>query len=145
MNKKKRMSALVTTVLFAISGAAAGGAQAATNVEASKLAIGSGLGPGLPLSPLSQDNAVRKATEYLQVGAFSHKGLIEQLEYDSFSEDDATSAVDSITVDWNEQAAKKAKNYLDIQGFSHSGLVSQLEYDGFTSSQAEYGVAAAGL
>ena len=56
----------------------------------------------------------------MRTAPFWRRGLIEQLEYDDFSEDDATFAVDSITVDWNEQAAKKAQTYLDIQGFSHS-------------------------
>jgi hypothetical protein len=94
---------------------------------------------------MSQQNAVRKAKDYLDYTAFSRQGLIKQLEYDNFSTEDAVFAVDSITVDWNEQAAKKAKDYLDYTAFSHSGLINQLEYDGFTPAQAEYGVAAAGL
>jgi hypothetical protein len=101
--------------------------------------------PELPLSPMSQQNAVQKAQDYLDYTAFSRQGLIKQLEYDNFSPEDATFAVDSITVDWNKQAAKKAKDYLDYTAFSHGGLIKQLEYDGFTPAQAEYGVAAAGL
>jgi hypothetical protein len=127
-------AALITAVvLLAISGVAAGGAQAAP------------FEPGLPLSPASQQNAVRAAKNYLDYTAFSRQRLIKQLEYDHYSEEDATFAVDSITVDWNEQAAKKAKDYLGYTSFSHDGLVNQLTYDGLTSVQAEYGVAAAGL
>jgi hypothetical protein len=100
---------------------------------------------GLPLSQMSQQNAVQKAQDYLDFTAFSRQGLIKQLEYDNFSPEDATFAVDNVTVDWNGQAAKKAKDYLDFTAFSHGGLVKQLEYDGFTPAQAEYGVAAAGL
>jgi hypothetical protein len=133
MNNKKYIGALAAAVLLAISGIAAGGAHAAT------------FEPALPLSPASQQNAVQKAKDYLDYTAFSRQGLIKQLEYDSFSEADATYAVDSITVDWNQQAAKKAKDYLGYTAFSHGGLVKQLEYDGFTSAQAEYGVSAAGL
>ncbi len=99
----------------------------------------------MPRSPASQENAVREAKDYLSDQGFSRQGLIKQLEYDQFSEQDATSAVDSLNVDWNAEAVRAAKDYLRDQGFSHGGLVSQLEYDGFTSSQAEYGVTAAGV
>ena len=127
---KKHLTAAATTALIAISGVAAGGAQADTH---------------LPLSPASQENAVRKAQDFLREDNFSHKGLVEQLEYDHFSADDAEYAVSSIPVDWNAQAAGKAKSFLKEDSFSHEGLVEQLEYDGFTASQAEYGVTAAGL
>ena len=130
---RKHLAALATAVLLAISGVVAGGAQAAP------------FDPALPLSPASQQNAVQKAKDYLGYDAFSRQGLIKQLEYDHFSTEDAAFAVDSITVDWNEQAAKKAKNYLGYDAFSHDGLINQLEYDGFTPAQAEFGVAAAGL
>jgi hypothetical protein len=127
---KKHLTALATITLLAIGGVAAGAAQADTH---------------LPLSPASQENAVRKAQDFLREDNFSHKGLVEQLEYDHFSADDAEYAVSSIPVDWNAQAAGKAKSFLKEDSFSHEGLVEQLEYDGFTASQAEYGVSAAGL
>lgn len=94
---------------------------------------------------VSQQNAIGKAKEYLAISAFSRSGLIGQLNYEGFSESDATVAVDSLRVNWNAQAVKKAKEYLAISSFSHSGLVDQLEYEGFTTSQAEYGVRGAGL
>lgn len=99
----------------------------------------------IPMSPASQSNAVAKAKDYLEFSAFSRQGLIKQLEYDQFSEDDATYAVDNITVDWNEQATKKAKDYLNFSSFSQGSLIKQLEYDGFTPDQASHGVTAAGL
>jgi hypothetical protein len=67
------------------------------------------------------------------------------LEYEGYSTDDATWAVDSLNINWNEQAAKTAKDYLDYSSFSRSGLIDQLEYDGYTATQAEYGVSQAGL
>ena len=97
----------------------------------------------IPASPASQRNAVAKAQDYLSFSSFSRKGLIQQLMYDGFSQGDATYAVDSITVDWNEQAALKATDYLSFSSFSEQGLVQQLVYDGFTPSQAAYGVAVA--
>ena len=122
-------------------------AQAATNIGFDAHAPGFvvSIEPGLPLSPASQQNAVRAAKQYLDYTAFSREGLIQQLEHDDYSTEDATFAVDSITVDWNQQAAKAAKQYLDYTAFSHAGLIDQLEHDGYTSVQAEYGVTAAGL
>lgn len=105
-------------------------------------------GPTIPLEPVStvsQRNAVHTAKDYLDYTAFSRTGLIQQLEYEGFSTDDATFAVDSVAVDWTQQAAKAAKAYLDYSGFSRSGLIDQLEYEGFTPAQAAYGATAAGL
>ncbi|GAB2657003.1 Ltp family lipoprotein [Nocardia goodfellowii] len=90
-----------------------------------------------------QRNAIRSAQQYLDYSAFSRSGLIHQLEYEDFSTADATFAVDSLNVDWNEQAAKSAEQYLEYTSFSRSGLIDQLVYDGFTRAQAEYGVNAA--
>jgi|GEM_PF-3645848 Host cell surface-exposed lipoprotein. len=86
-----------------------------------------------------QRNAVKKAESYLSFSAFSRKRLIEQLEYEEFSTEDATYAVDKISPDWNEQAYKKAESYLKSSSFSKDRLISQLEYEGFTSEQAQYG------
>lgn len=93
---------------------------------------------------MGQKNALRSAENYLNALAFSHDGLIHQLEYEGYSTEDATYAADNCGADWNEQAAKCAKNYLDTMSFSRSGLIQQLEYEGFTPSQAEYGVSANG-
>lgn len=98
-----------------------------------------------PSETISQKNAVRKAESYLSVMAFSKTGLIKQLEYDKFSNTDATYAVDNVAADWSEQAAKKAKSYLDAMAFSRGSLISQLEYDGFTTEQATYGADSVGL
>ncbi|MEO3153307.1 Ltp family lipoprotein [Turicibacter sanguinis] len=93
---------------------------------------------------LAQKNAVKQAENYLRVMAFSRTGLISQLEYEGYSTEDATYAVDNIKVDWNEQCAKKAENYLEVMSFSRDGLYSQLEYEGFTHEQIEYGLQAVG-
>ena len=83
--------------------------------------------------------------DYLDFAAFSRTGLIEQLESEGYTTEDATLAVDALTVDWNEQAAQKAEDYLGFTAFSRSGLIEQLEFEGFTREQAEYGVAQTGL
>jgi colicin import membrane protein len=71
--------------------------------------------------------------------AFSRAGLIDQLKFEGYSKTDAAAAVDSLTVDWQEQAALKAESYLDTGSFSESGLIDQLEFEGFTRAQAEFG------
>lgn len=97
-----------------------------------------------------QKNAVRSARNYIAVMGFSRKGLIGQLSSDygdGYSVEDATIAVDSMGIDYNEQAAKSAKNYLDTMGFSCNGLVEQLSADvgdQYTKEQARYGAKAAG-
>jgi hypothetical protein len=101
--------------------------------------------PSAPAETLSQKNAVRSAKEYLSTEAFSHDGLVAQLEYDQFSAADSTYGADNSGGDWNAQAAKSAKQYLATESFSRTGLIAQLEYDKFTPAQATYGVNAAGL
>ncbi len=88
---------------------------------------------------IGQRNALASAKNYLSFTSFSYDGLIEQLEYEKFSHEDAVYAADNCGADWNEQAAEKAKAYLDMMSFSRDGLIEQLEYDGFTNEQAVYG------
>lgn len=140
---KTRLSSVVFTALLAIGMCIAGEAQA------SPYESGPSLSPmgQLPLSPVSQRNAVRAAQDYLDYTAFSRQGLISQLvTIDDYSSADATYAVDGLSVDWNEQAAKSAQDYLDYTAFSRSGLTDQLtSIDGYTPAQAAYGVAQTGL
>jgi|688.fasta_scaffold531482_1 hypothetical protein len=82
------------------------------------------------------------AERYLNVSAFSHDGLIEQLVVGSdFTTEQATKAVNSLNVDWNEQALRMAKRYLEVSSFSKDGLVEQLVVGSqFTKAQAQYAV-----
>lgn len=91
-----------------------------------------------------QKNALNKAKSYLKSMAFSYSGLIGQLEFEGFSNESATYAVDNCGADWNEQAAKKAQSYMDFMSFSREGLIDQLLFEGFSSEQAEYGASAVG-
>ena len=84
--------------------------------------------------------AVAKAESYLNSSAFSYTGLIEQLEYEGFSESEAKYGADNCGADWKSQALKKANSYLDSSAFSYSGLKEQLLYEGFTEDEAQYGV-----
>jgi hypothetical protein len=91
-------------------------------------------------SDYGQKKALKKAKAYLAYSAFSYSGLIKQLEYEGFTNSQATYGAAHCGANWNEQAVKKAKTYLNYSSFSHSGLIEQLEYEGFTTAQATYGV-----
>lgn len=89
---------------------------------------------------LSQKNATGKAKDYIRIMAFSKQGLIDQLEFDGFEEEDAIYGASNIDVDWKKQAVKKAEDYIRIMAFSRKGLIEQLEFDGFKNNEASYGV-----
>lgn len=97
-----------------------------------------------------QKNAVRSAKQYLDMSGFSRSGLIQQLSSDAgegYNKNDATVAVDSLSVDWSKQAERSAQQYLDMMGFSCKGLIQQLSSsagDRYTKDQATHGARAAG-
>lgn len=95
-------------------------------------------GSAQPGETTGQANARRAAENYLSFTAFSHDGLIAQLEYEGYSTEDATYAADGLGADWDEQALASAQNYLSYSAFSYSGLIDQLEYEKFTADQAAY-------
>lgn len=91
-----------------------------------------------------QRNALDSAKSYIRHSAFSHDGLIDQLEYEGYTTADATFAANNCGADWNEEALQKAQSYLKHSAFSRSGLIDQLEYEKFTSEQATYAVDSCG-
>ncbi|WLP94564.1 Ltp family lipoprotein [Psychrobacter sp. M13] len=97
-----------------------------------------------------QKNAVRSAEQYINMTGFSRDGLIEQLSSDAgsgYEITDATVAVDSLNIDWNEQAVRSAEQYLDMTGFSCDGLIEQLSSSAgskYTVDEATYGAQQAG-
>jgi len=117
----------------------------APRVTAPRATVPPAAGKSLAGETTSQANARQKAADYLDMTAFSRKGLIDQLVYEGFTQADATYGVDALNANWNDQAAKKAADYLQMTSFSHQGLIDQLVYEGFTQAQAEYGVSTTGL
>lgn len=101
--------------------------------------------PSAPNITISQKNAVKSAKAYLSYSAFSYTGLINQLEYEKFSSEDAIYGADNSGADWLDQAAKSAKAYMVYSAFSRDGLIEQLKYEGFTQAQAEHGANTVGL
>lgn len=83
--------------------------------------------------------ALSSAKSYLRTMGFSRQGLINQLEFEGYSTEEATYAVDNCDADWNEQAVRVAESYLNTMSMSKKELINQLEFEGFTSEQAQYG------
>lgn len=93
---------------------------------------------------LGNTNAKNKALSYLRSLPFSHSGLVKQLLYEGFTQEQATYGADNCGADWNKQASLKAQAYLRSLSFSRQGLINQLLYEGYTQEQAEYGVSSVG-
>lgn len=92
-----------------------------------------------------KEQAVKSAKSYIAIMPFSYEGLVKQLEYDGYTNENAKYGATNCGADWYEQACISAQDYLDIMSFSRSGLIEQLEYDGYTHSQAVHGVDSTGL
>ena len=103
-----------------------------------------------PALTQQQKSAVAAAKQYLNTQAFSQQGLIDQLDSsagDGYSVNDATVAVDSLTVNWNAEAVQAAKDYMKSQPFSCTDLINRLDSsagDQYTVAQATYGATQAG-
>ncbi len=91
-----------------------------------------------------EQNALADAESYLSLMSFSYPGLIDQLQYEGYSVDEATFAADHCGADWSEQAVRHAESYLNLISLSRDGLVTQLEYDGFTEEEANFAADAVG-
>lgn len=145
--KKKRkwwVAVVVVVVLFVVFGggsdesASADVAANETKVEATSKAADKVA--AADTATLGEKNALKAAYSYLDYSAFSYKGLVEQLEFEGYTRNEAIYAADHCGADWNEQAAKKAAQYLEYSAFSKQGLMEQLDYEGFTQKQAMYAV-----
>jgi pyruvate/2-oxoglutarate dehydrogenase complex dihydrolipoamide acyltransferase (E2) component len=97
-----------------------------------------------PVYTLAQENAIGKAQSYLSFSGFSRIGLIEQLEFEGYSREDATFGADNSGANWKAEAAEKAESYLEMTSFSRQGLYEQLEFEGFTDEEIQYGLAQVG-
>ena len=91
---------------------------AASNTPATTAAPATTSAPSTTAGPTltqQQQSAVASAHQYLNTESFSQQGLIAQLDSSAgggYSVNDATVAVDSLTVNWNTEAVQSAKQYL---------------------------------
>lgn len=87
------------------------------------------------------------AQGYLDIMGFSRDRLIAQMyDAEGIPVDVATAAVDSLGVDWNEQAVRTAEQYVSEESMTRAELVQQLTstYDQYTPVQAEHAADAVG-
>lgn len=156
MSRPTRLAMFLTTMILVISacGEPAGTSGTTTTVQATPTTVAetttttpapTTTTTTVPAMSRSQENAVRSAESYLNFTSFSRQGLIDQLMFEDYPEEDAEFAVEYLDVDWNEQAWLKAESYLDYTSFSRQGLIDQLLFEGFTEEQAVYGVDQTGL
>lgn len=88
-------------------------------------------------------NCYDQAMSYLDFMAFSRNGLIQQLQYEGYTDNAISNALDLLEkyyVSWDTEAVKKAQEYMETFSFSQQRLYEQLIHDGFTEEQANYGV-----
>lgn len=82
---------------------------------------------------------VKKASWYVENTSSSRMEIIAILRKMEYSMEDCLAAIDSLNVNWNNQAKKAADGYLKIAKFSKDELISQLQFDGFTLEEAQFG------
>lgn len=90
-------------------------------------------------------NALRAAETYSDIMHMSKKAIYKQLtsEFDQYSDDAATYAVENLNADWNANALASARNYRETMNMSKGAIHKQLVSEfggGFTKEQADYAV-----
>lgn len=88
----------------------------------------------------SDSPIIKTIKQYLKKLAFSEESLIDQLVYDGYPKSEASEAIDSLDIDWNEQAVKWAKDFLDYYVVSNDRIYVLLEEEGFDDDQINYAI-----
>lgn len=88
----------------------------------------------------TEDFARERARELLNNEIYSALGLELDLIGEGFSRGEARRAVDSLDVDWREQAALAVGELSMFTMNSRIGMMNDLKAGGFTQEEAEYGV-----
>ena len=89
--------------------------------------------------------AVFSAEAYLDFAAFSESGLIDQLEFEGFTQSRPLLVSGLSRLTGVSRRRNRPSPIWTFSAFSRSGLIDQLLFEGFTESQATYGVDKAGL
>ncbi len=90
------------------------------------------------------EQAFKAAENYLCYFCLSREGLLNRLQFNKFTKDQANRAVSRLEsagkVDWNEQVLKQAESYVAGNNFSKQKIINQLRNKKFTKEQAENAV-----
>lgn len=87
--------------------------------------------------PREHYNALESAQRYIDIMAFSDKGLRKQLKFEGYGSAAIDYAAENVTVDYEAEAIESAENYLDAMPMSADELRSQLNYEGFEAEHIE--------
>lgn len=90
------------------------------------------------LDKQKENKAVEDAKTHLSIFGMSYSGLVDQLVYEGYTQEQAQYGASNCGADWNEQAVAAAKQHLAVMPMSRKALIDQLIYEGFTQEQAEY-------
>lgn len=93
-----------------------------------------------PTITIGQENALDKATSYIEFSDFSQQGLRRQLEFEGFTSEEIDYALEYVPVDYEQEASDRALAYYTTQSLSKTGVRDQLEFEGYTSEQIEYAI-----
>ena len=141
---------VLIVIIIAISCGSGDDEEKATNTDTNTTTTEEATEPDKPEMTMAQENSYGSAKDYIDNGAFSKQGLLQQLtsEYgEGYEKKDARFAIKLLEknreVNWKEEAAESAREYLDNGAFSKQGLLQQLTSDsgeGFTEKQARYAI-----
>ena len=90
---------------------------------------------------MNMNLAIEAAKDYMNSSRhYTYIALIDQLENDQYTHDEAVFAAEHCGIDWNEEALAVAIDYLEYSPYSYSGLLQQVKHEKFTHEQAVYAV-----
>jgi hypothetical protein len=93
----------------------------------------------LDILTTGQQNALERAKDHVDSGAYSYSYIIHLLELEGFSSEDAIYAADNCGADWFAEAVESATYYINNTSYTLEAIVSVMMYEGFTEEQANYG------
>lgn len=87
-----------------------------------------------------QQRAAEAARDQISYGPRSRAALIEYLTTEraegTFAESDVIIAINSLNIDWDQQATEQAEKSLRSMAYSRQALIDRLEYKGFSPDQS---------
>jgi len=90
------------------------------------------------------EQASETVKEFLAIGGYSRKEILDQLELYLFTQEQSVNAVDNCGADWNAEAVKAAEGYRGFFTTKKEYIDQLVDQNGFTREQAEHGVSIAG-
>ena len=92
------------------------------------------------------EQAAKRAKALSEKGEYSYDNLVEKLESEGFTHEQAVYGASSVSQSSGEQsggsdtssAVEAAKKYLDSGSYSYTALVDKLQQDGYSTADAEY-------